>query len=454
MSGTPTEAEIQAQLVAVVDSLESFRSHVDGTQAAAGGKWDTLEKALEGEYTPVELSNWANTFRAGCSALLSPGFAASALQPILLEYAARIDSDASGTQGFGTGKRNTGDLFRALYDWFVAKSYTVKSRTITYDTSVTAGGSNVGNGGLSRLTVDENGFNLEACTVEKKLFKCVGDQNTGNEATAEVFECVGEASSFDSVLRASFGSGGGANTVIASRNAGSGRGGSLLTNSSFSDYDSTATPKFTGWDLDSGAAGALTQDTTNYYRTHPGAQVDASLKLTWGGTTLRIQQTLENMKARRFDPDTPYVLRFMVNADIGSASGGTVTVRLGGTEKDFSISGTLTGNGWVECVLDFDSGLWFKNFNAAGFTVEIEWASGTSGYILVDDAILAPMDLIDGTYWFLRGNAASPVNWLVNDILQVTDTGGAPSTGKLQWWFWVAGYGYLPSSGTPTLADP
>ncbi len=452
MSGTPSEAEVQAQFKAVVGALEAFRAHVDGTQAGAGGKWDTLLQALEGDYTPAELAQWTNTFRAQCSVLLSPGFAASALVPILMEYAGVIDRAASGVQGFGTGKRTTAELFRALYDWCVATGVYVTSRSITYDTSATAGGSNVGNGAMSRLTVDENGFDLEACNVERKLFKCVADQNSGVDATAEVFECIGEAASFDSVDRASFGSGTGANVTILSHHAGNSRGGSLLTNSSFSTFDSTATPKFAGWTLASGAAGDITQDTTNYYRTHPGASVDASVKLTWGSATITLAQSLESMRVRKLDPDVPYVLRAMVNKSIGSGAGGTFTLRLGASSVDVALSGLSSG--WSEVVLAFDEGLWFRNFNEADLTVEIEWATGTSGYLLVDDVILCPMDYIDGTYWFLRGNAASPVNWLIDDALAFTDTGGAPATAKLQWWLWVAGLGYLPNSGSSLIAEP
>jgi hypothetical protein len=87
--------------------------------------------------------------------------------------------------------------------------------------------------------------------------------------------------------------------------------------------------------------------------------------------------------------------------------------------------------------------------------VEIEWASASSGYLLIDDAIFAPLDQIDGTYWFLRATASTHTPWLVDDILSFTDTGGAPATGQIQWWLWVSGFGYLPSTtGTPSFTDP
>jgi hypothetical protein len=439
MSGTPTEAEIQAQWRAAVDVLETFRAHVDGTLADAGGKWDTLIQTLEGEYTPTELANWAGQFRAGCSDLLSPAIAAQAISPILFEYANRIDADATGVQGFGSGFRTSAQIFRALYDWFVDKSYTVQSRNITYG-SASAGGSNIGNGDCGRLTEDENGFNLEACHVEK---------NTGVQEQAEVFEIIGQPSSFDSVLRYSFGSGADANTTIVSKHAGQGSGGSLLTNSSFSEFDSAATPKFTGWTETSGSAN-IGQDTSTFYRSHPGAQTNASLKLT--GNAL-LKQTLTNMRIRRLDVDTPYQFRVMVNKAAGSGTGGNIVIRMGSSTKTVALT-ALTST-WNEVIIDFDQNCWPRDFNEDAFDVEIEWQSASSGYLLIDDAIFAPLDQIDGTYWFLRGNASTHTPWLVDDLLSVTDTGGAPATGEIQWWLWVAGFGYLPSTtGTPTFTDP
>ena len=65
------------------------------------------------------------------------------------------------------------------------------------------------------------------------------------------------------------------------------------------------------------------------------------------------------------------------------------------------------------------------------------------------------MELVDGTYWAIRGNAATHTPWLVDDQLAITDTGGAPATAKIQYWLWRTGLGYLPSTtGTPTFSDP
>ena len=297
--------------------------------------------------------------------------------------------------------------------------------------------------------MDENAFDLEACPVEKKTLKCIADQNTGVQEQAEVFEIIGEPSSFDSILRSSFGSGADANTTIVSKHAGQGSGGSLLTNSSFSEFDSAATPKFTGWTETSGGTN-VAQDTTNFYRSHPGAQTNASLRLN--GSAL-LKQTLANMRIRRLDVDTPYQLRAMVNNSQHSGSGGNIVIRMGSTSKTVAL--TALSAGWNEVILDFDQNCWPRSFNEDPFDVEIEWSSASSGAVLVDDVIFAPLDQIDGTYWFLRGNAATHTPWLLDDILSFTDTGGAPATAKIQYWLWVSGFGYLPhTTGTPTFTEP
>lgn len=449
MSGTPTEAEIQTQWRNAVDVLESLRSTFDGTIAGAGGKLDTLLQSLEGEYLPGELARFATAIRSGCSALVTPQSAFTALQPIMFDYANILKADASG--GFGSGYRNAADIFRALYEWFHDNTLTVESRAITFDTTPTAGGSNVGNGALSRLTVDEHDYDMEACHVEKKQLRCRGDQNSGAFENAEVFEISGVAASFDSLLRASFGSGDAARRTLTSKHAGTGEGGSLLQNSSFSTYNASGTPKFAGWTEDAGGAN-ISQDTTNYYRSFPNARTDASLKITGGSGTVTLSQPLTAMQVRRLDPNTPYFLRVMVNPTVGTASGGTFTIKLGSQTVNTTVASMSSG--WQEILVPIGTGCWFRNFNEDPFDIEIEWSSSSSGYLLVDDMIFCPWDLVDGTFWLLRGNAASHTPWLVDDILTVTDTGGAPSTGKVQWWNFVSGLGYLPSSGTPTFADP
>ena len=445
MSGQPTEAEIQAQWKASVDILENMRDLADNTMAGPGNKLDSLLTQLEGEYTPYDSSAAVQATYQTLSAAISPATALAYLRPIVFEYGNWLSANGY----YGGAYTSAAVLFNALFEYMSENSVTVQTRAITFASPVYAGG-NTGNGALHRLTVDKYGNPMEACHVEEKQFRCRRDQNNGTEVNAEVFESLGQASSGTAlqVGAAGFGSGESSRTLIASRHAGTGSGGSLLLNSSWSTYSATATPKFQGWTESSGSAN-ISQDTSNYYRTHPGASVNGSLKLSGSA---KIVQSISTTRARRMDPNEPYFLRIMVNQTIGSASGGNIVLRLGSVSKTVSLASL--GSGWQEVILATDENCFLRNFNEQDLDIEIEWQSASSGYLLVDDAIFCVWDIIDGTYYTLVGNNSSHSPWLIDDTITVTDTGGAPGAGKLQWWAWRSGLGYLPSSATPSITDP
>jgi len=440
MSGAPSQAEIQDQWRRSVAILEGLRNYADGTIAGAGNQMDLLLQALEGEYTPAGVADAARQFRASLSSLLDRGRVQSFLTPIIFEYA-RFAGIAGNTPQ---------QIMPLLYDYFIANSLSVKSRAISYDVTATLGAGNVGTGSVYRLTVDRNNMPLEAATVETKVFKCISDQATGSFKWGEQFEVRGGAASQDALLRAAFGSGAIVRNLRASH-AGSGSGGSLLRNSSFSSFSATGTPKFSGWEEIAGGA-ALAQDSANIYRSHPAATNDASLRINAGSGTVTLRQPIGQMAISQVDPNTPYLFRVMVNKTIGTAVGGSVTIRMGSQSTTVTIA--ALGSGWQEIVIPAGTGCWFQNFNDGSFDVEIEWASPSTGYLLVDDAIFTAWTLVDGTYWNIRNADATPVAWKVDDTLAFTDGGGAPATAKIQWWLWIAGWGYLPTNGSPTFADP
>lgn len=452
----PTEAEIQTQWKNITNVLEKTRAYADDNVVNLGGYIDVLTQSYEGEYIPVEGAAFTSRVRALLSSAVDTSSARAALEPVMYEYASVLA--ASNTLGFGSGYQSANDLFDALYMWLHDNSDTVESRAITY-TSVSANGANTGNIGVSRLTVDRLGYDLEACHVEKKMIRCIQDQNSGTQKWAESFEIMGITASFDGLRRGVAGSGEAARLLLKAKHAGSGAGGSLLNNSSFSDFTASASSgaQFTNWtETLTGAAAYtdITQDTTNYYRSHPNASTNASMKLSMdsGSDSITLKQTINNMRISRLDPDTPYFLRVMWNRAIGSGASGTVSLKLGGNT---TVTTTVVAQtGWQELVIPFDKTAWLEEFGENDFDIEIGWSGGTGGYILFDDAIFCPWDLVDGTYWLMHQNAGTPAASLVEDEYYAEDTGGAPGTGILQYWCWVAGLGYLPSSGTPTIADP
>ena len=453
----PTEAEIQTQWRNVTNILEKTRAYADDNLVNAGGYIDVFVQSFEGEFIPIEGAAVVSRIRALLSSAVDQPQARAALEPILFEYASILA--ASATLGFGSGFQSAADVFAALYQWFHDNTDSVESRAITY-TSVSANGSNVGNAGVSRLTKDRLGYDLEACHVEKKMLKCIVDQNSGAQKWAESFSIAGEAASFDGLRGGATGSGEAAQTTVRAKHAGSGAGGSLLNNSSFSDFTASVSSaeQFNNWaETLTGAAATtdITQDTTNFYRSHPNASANGSLKIAMdaGGDEITLKQTLTNMRISRLDPDTPYFLRVMVNKTVGTAVGGSVKLKLG---SNTTVTSTIAGlsAGWDELVIPFDKTCWLEEFGEDSFDIEIAWDGGTSGFMLFDDVIFCPWDQIDGTFWLVHQNNATPVANLVEDEYYAVDSGGAPGTGILQYWCWTAGLGYLPSSGTPSIADP
>ena len=452
----PTETEIQTQWQNAVNILEKTRAYADDNVVDPGGYLDVFVKSFEGDFIPADGNSFARRVRGLLSGAVDQSQAISIMEPILYEYASVMA--ASATLGYGSGFQSVNDIFDALYQWFIETSETVETRAITY-TAVTAVAGGTGNAGISRLTEDRFGHKLEACHVEKKMFKCIADQNSGTQKWAERFQSQGEKSSFDGLGIGITGSGDSSRTLITAKHAGSGNGGSLLNNSSFSDFNVSATSgaQFTNWDetITGAATTAITQDTTNYYRSHPNANANGSMKLALAnaGHTIALKQTLTNMRISRLDSNTPYFLRVMVNKTVGSGVGGNVLLKLGGNAT-VTVALSALGSGWQELKIPFDKTCWTEEFGQDSFDVEMAWSAGTSGYMLFDDVIFCPWDLIDGTYWLVHQANGTPIANLVGDEGKAVDTGGAPGTGIIQYWCWISGLGYLPSHASPTMADP
>jgi hypothetical protein len=441
MAGLPTETEIQAQWRNAVAILEATRAFADDTIAPADGLLDVLQQSLEGEWTPEGVAQAAAAYRASLSSLVSPDRASAFLVPILREYAEVLT--------IGGTYRDVRSTMRALYERFHNNGLRVKSRNIVYDDSPDYGWANQGFGTLTRLVFDENGYKLEACHVERKEFRCRSDQNSGATKYAEVWEVAGERESRDALRRYASGSGERSLVTITSRNSGSGRGGSLLANSSFDRFTSGNSPPFARWQVTNGNEAVDIESSAVVYREAPGSSTHLSLRINAPGSVVTLRQESEQWTSRRLNPNTPYFFRAMVNRSEGAALGGNIVLRLGNASRSLPISSLAEG--WNEVTILPSKDLWFRSFNVEPLGVEIEWVGNSSGYLLVDDVILANWDLIDGTYYCLRGSNEA---WMLDDTITIIDEGGAPPDAKIQWWLFAAGYGYLPSSLTPTFEDP
>lgn len=432
---SPTRAEIEAQGTAGVKVLERERVQFD-TQLVSD--CDALVDVLEGDYTPSGLQAFVRTVRSRASDCLDPLVVQALFGPLFREYG-KFAGFAEASDG------DFFDLLRRIKDYMADNSLAITSRQITY-TAPSAGGSNVGNGTLVRLSVGDRGESLECCTVETKTAECVQDLAQGATQHAEVFLFRGANGPIDRLSLASYGSGMARSVRAFTKHAGVGDGGSLLVNSSFDTYSSGATQPFAGWDVDTAAN--IAQDTTNYHRHAPGSSTNGSLKFT-GNAVLSQKIAPNGIPAIQLSRFQPYCLELMYNREVGVGDG-TLRIRMGATTVTVALAAQT---GWNKLRLTMNSGLWMRTFDESSMDITVELASRTTGYVLVDDVIFAPMIPYDGTWWWLVGGTTA---FVMRDVFSAADSGGAPATGKISYWLWRAGLISLPSStgGSVTWADP
>lgn len=415
-----TKAKVQQQIANLLGTFEDLRAAYDGDLLT---NLDTATQALEGQLAPGAIAAIQGA-RASASDSISRARVRQGLIPLLTEYGRLCDLPEAANL----------DMLveRVIEDLRVAPTL-VTSRGFSRG-SASAGGSNVGNGTISRLTVDEAGYALENSWPETKTARCVSDQNTGAFKHAEVFEFRGVEGPLDFIGFPSAGSGEGGKVLITGKHAGSGVGGSLLTNSSFDSYNTGASQPIVGWTIDTSANATYGSTSASAYRGNPSSSVDGYLTLT--GNVL-ITQAIN----RRFtlNPRVPYRARLMVHRG-GTGADGNIILRMGSETKTVDLT-TLAANAWAEVAMPLDKELYPKGFNEDGLTIEIEWASRTTGSLKIDDCIFAPMDFCDGTWWWLCGGSTP---FLRDDVFTIADTGGAAGTGVINYWLWRAGFRTFP----------
>lgn len=421
--------------------FEHAREYVDDTLVGAGNDIDQLVQLLEGSRVYVELPNALAAFRSSAQGLISRDRARALLAPIIFEYARLLP--------VGSGRTTLPELMQAIREHWRSPAQSIATRSITY-AAPAAGPGNVGNVSLERLNVDEDGNPYSDATIETKTFRCVADQNSGARKWAERWSLEGEEASYD---WAEMGRKGTGNQGLVLETAHGGSGPNYLRNGTFAEFSAAGTPKFSGWQEISGG-GLITEDTANTYRQLPGESTARALRMTPSGSTvIELRQPLEFFRTQTFLRFVPIYARVMVNRSLGAATGGSLTLTFGAQSITVNIGDLPTG--WTEVRLPIGANLYRKAWNADPLYFGIRWnPSSSTGYLLWDEATLVPWIQADATWWLPIMRAEAPVASLAEDILTAANTGGAPGTGKIAYALKIAGLGHLPTSGTPTLADP
>ena len=420
----PTFAQVFTQVGYLVKFWNELEKFGNSNSANVVDIEDTLTTALDGVFTPNALPLFRQLAREPLAGVLDPPNLRRMLYPFLQEFARVI-----GIPELGPGGRVQEDVaLRRLRQYMVDNSQTLNSRGMTLDT--TASGSTTGTGNVYRLTVDKDGKTLECTGAETKVLTCDQDQNTGRRKHDELFEFKGGDAELDGL----YWTGSGRRLTIPSLHC---RSGGLLVNPSFDqgaaadDTVLTSTTQLTGWSIGT-AANLKTQTTTVApFRGYPGGPTTQYCVQFLASDTLT--QVLKSANSGAvLDPRRPYIsgLAWMRK---GSATG-TLTFHVGSKSVAVDIS-TGTNDAWNWLSMDVGTKLWPDNFNEGDLDIKVDVATLAVGTVVVDDVVLAPMEMLDGTWWAVVGGATP---WLRGDALTFSGDADGGTRAILSYWLWRA----------------
>ncbi len=413
----PTAAEVRTQIADAVKLLEELRkyAHVNAQNFLAHE--DAFVQALETDFGAEALAALA-TIRASLNSAIRGGSALVA--PLLLTWAKVL----------GVPETDIDGILDRVFTAMDSATESVLSRQFTFGSPV-AGGANVGNGELVRLTTDADGYAIEATRAEARTFRCVGDEHSGASEHNELFLVEGEAAERDALKIA--GSGLRASVKVLSGED------SKLRNTSFSETttSSGSLTGFPGWTV--GAIANFESVTADFYKDYRGESAPKSIRFKDNDA---IEQNL-NVRRVPIGARVPTLLQLAFKREAGCD--GTLTLSLGSQSESVPLGAQP---GWTVLRLAPGTKCWFPNWNQEDPVVRIALAGRTVGTLLVDDVIFAPFARLDGTWWALVGGSTP---FLYGDLFTATDT---EIGSVLQYWFWRLFGRYLPHSMAPTWVDP
>lgn len=421
-------ANAVAQITAVIDFLDEAQKFGGANSPNWQGLEDTLRGTSAGNYRDSVLSAVQGA-RANLAAILARGTGRAMIAPCFLDLMDAIGKSKAG---------GLDAMVARFYQYLDDNSETFAAREFTFDGSPSAGGSNVGDGTLHRVTVDRNNYELANAFAESKEFRCEQDQKSGASRFREVFRVRGAEANRDGL--ADKGSGvDGLIRCLDERDS-----ASLLVNPGF-DIGDTGTPSSTtsvrGWTLD--ATTSVDVSTAQTWRTPDNVSTAKSLKLSANRT---VYQILDKQDLRR---DVPYL--FHVAIYRASSADGTLTVSVGGVSRAITLSG-LTDDAWnvVTIPATLGQNCYYDQIAEDQADVRFAWTSRTTGDIYIDGIIFAPMTLVDGTFYAITAGATP---WQVEDTLTITDTGGTSGV-MAEWLAKLTGVSFPTTTGVETYSDP
>ena len=370
------------------------------------------------------------------------GTSADILAPGLVEYA-RLSDGATTPVKTPWPFTDSQSIIDRLARFMDDASESVVSRNVTFgDPGATPGGSNVGGGTIVQVTKDADGYTIESVPDSEDIKAiCVSDRNSGSPIQEELFEFQGGAAAIDNLAHE------GSGRVQTIKGLSAADSTAFIDNPSFIDFAGTAgTPTdITGWTVSAGVIGDLSLDTTVYRSFSGEGSTPYSLKFS-GGVT--IEQTFSDL-GTTFTTDQPYLVQVAYNTE-GAVTTGDLVITLGSNSTLIELDGDPSGWNVIQIALTDES--WLRSFDKNDAKFSIQTTGSFSGTLLVDDVTIGPMTRWGtGQFYSVIGDTTP---FLIDDSFKWNVACHATTAGFVNLWLYEAFGRYLPSSGSPTWADP
>ena len=437
---SPTEAELEAILAAAYHlPYELLRLQ-------------TLQVQLDALTAIIEADNAAEILAGAKIGVSAIDDAFADFEDVLLESWRAYNLHQVG------GDADTAEaIFAEVYEYLIDNSGSIESRVFS-NGSVSAGGSNVGDGTVRRVLVDPEGHAIQNRHAQVVTFRCRQDVNLGTLRNGARFSVKGTGRDrlgrFLPYKSAST-KGGGGEQFMSSHHAST--AGNLILNGSFDEVQVAAGQPTTGndaalasgdtisnWTVATGAITDFTSSVDSVYREEPGVSVSKLLifednaKLTQNWDALGISAVV----------GTCYWPQIALQRK--SSCDGAFNARLGAlTFTIADITATLTNNVWTLLVPTANENLYGQNLTESGATNEVELSGRTTGLLWVDSFQATPMPTF---VKIPHAPVSGATDTLKKDTYSFTDTLSAE--GKIALLIFLFFGAHLPHNATPTIPDP
>jgi len=403
-----TEAQAWAQIKVIAKALDERDLYLSTNSEKLIDHITDITTSLKGN-AANEITTWSKGFLNTAQSGMSPGQVRNAFSGALKDFCESINKPV------GTFNQN----MIVLLDRMNGESDSINGNGPTYG-SFSAGGGNVGNGLLYRLTVDEDDNNLGGNTKEAKTFYCNTDENS-NDEYKEKFGVEGETRRDDWAQYTGSGLKKETNvlTAVSAQDSEAFINNPGWNNSGTQPAASTpATPatttSITNWTVSDTANFEIDIDTV--YRGSPNVTTPRSLRIKDNGN---IEQVINVARATSFPKKTPLFRRIAVYRE--ASCDGTLTFEFGADTKATTMT-SLSNGAWNLVTMAFDANAYYKSYKENDLNIKFTLASRTTGTLLLAPPEIARWTPIDGSYYVAAGGSTS---WIEGDLYTVTDSESA-----------------------------